>query len=129
MAENTNVLKLRRGLESQIEQNGDNLIYGSINFAVDNPGLFIDVYDQYDQTGKPTETAKLTRKRVSDIIVYDSYEQLLGSTQYNETLSGYDYDDNTDTAPSLKAYPKWNTNALYYIVNENALLKYIPSPQ
>lgn len=129
MAENTNTLKFRRGLESQIEQNGNNLIYGSINFAVDNPGLFIDVYDKYDQTGKPTEDAKLTRKRVSDIIVFDDYEELLGSTQYNETLSGYDYNDNTDTAPSLKAYPKWNTNALYYIVNENALLKYIPSPQ
>lgn len=128
MAE-TNFIKFRRGLESQIEKD-DNLIYGSINFAVDNPGLFIDIYDKYETNGQPASDAKVVRKRVSDIIVCDTYEDLLAEgVNGADILNNYDYKDDEETgwAPSKRAIPSWNANALYYVLQENALLKYIPN--
>ena len=80
------------GLESA------NLVAGAISFTTDEPAIYLDVQ----------ENGEVVRKRIGDLIVYNTAEELIaaGDTAVAGTVG------------------TWSTTALYYIVENNALMKW-----
>ena len=77
------------------------IIPGAISFTTDEPAIYLDV----------TENGQKIRKRVGDLIVYNTLAELkTGETTYKEGALVSDY----------------SASALYYIVADNALLKWVP---
>ena len=77
------------------------IIPGAISFTTDEPAIYLDV----------TENGQNIRKRVGDLIVYNTLAELkTGETTYKEGALVSDY----------------SASALYYIVADNALLKWVP---
>lgn len=93
---NENII-FRKGTLKELE--GASLVVGSINFTTDEPAIYLD-----------TENG---RKRVGDLIVVQTKEDLFA-----------DVDNKTGVADSLVHSTTWSTTALYYIVADNALLRW-----
>ena len=97
-------LLFRKGLLADLKN--ATIIPGSINFTVDEPGVYLDV----DDNGTPV------RRRIGDIIVVKDVKDLFNVND----------DGSLDLTPTeaAKALPKWSETALYYVKNGNALLKW-----
>lgn len=97
-------LLFRKGLLADLKN--ATIVPGSINFTIDEPGVYLDV----DDNGTPI------RRRIGDIIIVEKVEDL-----FNVNVDG-----SLDLTPTeaAKALPKWSETALYYVKNGNALLKW-----
>lgn len=92
------ILKFKKGLHVNLPAELSN---GSFYVTTDERALYVDlVAPVKDADGKPTSTTELQRIRLSDIIQYNSYADFRNDA------------------------PPYSTTAIYYIVDENALLKY-----
>lgn len=90
-------LLFRRGTKAQIT-NGGSLINGSISFAYDEPGIYLDL--------SPEEAGNTVGKRVriGDFVTVQNLQVLQDAAQNKEVFS---------------------EQALYYSIDENMLMKYI----
>ena len=79
------------------------IIPGAISFTTDEPEIYLDV----------NEDGKQIRKRVGDLIVYDTLAELKTSESETTYVEGALVSD-------------YSASALYYIVENNALLKWVP---
>ena len=97
-------LLFRKGLLADLKD--ATIVPGSINFTIDEPGVYLDV----DDNGTPV------RRRIGDIIIVEKTEDL-----FNWDANGV-----LDLTPTeaAKALPKWSETALYYVKDGNALLKW-----
>lgn len=93
---NENVL-FRKGTLKELEQ--ASVVVGSINFTTDEPAIYLD-----------TEKG---RKRVGDLIVVQTKADLFENVE-----------NKTGIATGLVHSRTWSTTALYYIVEDNALLRW-----
>lgn len=93
---NENIV-FRKGTLKELEN--ANIVVGAINFTTDEPAIYLD-----------TENG---RKRVGDLIVVQSKDELFA-----------DIDNETGVADGLVHSNTWSTTALYYIVADNALLRW-----
>lgn len=84
------------GLESA------SLVAGAVSFTTDEPAIYLDVQEKVN--GVDT----VVRKRVGDLIVYNTVAELVaaGDTAVAGTVG------------------TWSTTALYYVVENNALMKW-----
>ena len=84
------------GLESA------SLVAGAVSFTTDEPAIYLDVQEKVN--GVDT----VVRKRVGDLIVYNTVAELIaaGDTAVAGTVG------------------TWSTTALYYVVENNALMKW-----
>ena len=78
-------------------------IAGSINFTTDEPAIYIDVLDENSNT---------VRKRIGDLIVVKTVDELMK-------------DEDISTVADGALVGDWSTSALYYVENDNALLKFV----
>lgn len=78
-------------------------IAGSINFTTDEPAIYIDVLDENSNT---------VRKRIGDLIVVKTVDELMNNKDTSTVADGALVGD-------------WSTSALYYVENDNALLKFV----
>lgn len=78
-------------------------IAGSINFTTDEPAIYIDVLDENSNT---------VRKRIGDLIVVKTVDELMEN-------------EDTSTVADGALVGDWSTSALYYVENDNALLKFV----
>lgn len=78
-------------------------IAGSINFTTDEPAIYIDVLDENSNT---------VRKRIGDLIVVKTVDELMKNKDISTVADGALVGD-------------WSTSALYYVENDNALLKFV----
>lgn len=92
-------LLFRRGTKAQIT-NGGSLIEGSISFAYDEPGIYLDL--------SPDEAGNTTGKRVriGDFVTVQNLQVLQDAARNKEVFS---------------------EQALYYSIDENMLMKYVSS--
>ena len=87
------------------------LVDGAISFTTDEPGIYLDVL----------EGSKVVRKRIGDLIQVNKIEDLVAN--YNKetgVMSGI-------ATSSQGLVSEWSESALYYAIEENALLKYVKS--
>lgn len=89
-------LLFRKGSLAGLEQ--ATKVAGAISFTTDEPAIYLDVQ----------EGESIVRKRIGDLIVYNTAEELIaeGNTAVNGTVGS------------------WSKTALYYVVEDNALLKW-----
>ena len=76
-------------------------VAGAVSFTTDEPAIYLDIQ----------EGDEVVRKRIGDLIVYETAEELIaeGNTAVNGTVG------------------PWSKTALYYVVESNALLKWTGS--
>lgn len=86
------------------------LIEGSVNFTTDEPAIYLDIA-KADGSG-------LERKRIGDIIQVNKIKDIVATVgEDGKTLTGVA----TDWQGRVS---EWSESALYYAIEENALLKY-----
>lgn len=95
-------LFFRKGTLDQLKNSP--IINGAINVTTDEPGIYVD----FDGV----------RKRVGDVIQVDSIDKI-----YSKIEDGV-WTGVADDISGLVS--KWSATALYYAIQENALLKFIP---
>lgn len=80
---------------------GATKVAGAVSFTTDEPAIYLDIQ----------EGDEVVRKRIGDLIVYETAEELIaeGNTAVNGTVG------------------PWSKTALYYVVESNALLKWTGS--
>ena len=93
---NENII-FRKGTLKELES--ASVVAGSINFTTDEPAIYLD-----------TESG---RKRVGDLIVVQTKDELFA-----------DINNKTGVANGLVHSSTWSTTALYYIAEDNALLRW-----
>lgn len=84
---------------------------GAISFTTDEPGIYLDIL----------EGSEVVRKRIGDLIQVNKIEDLVAN--YNKetgVMSGI-------ATSSQGLVSEWSESALYYAIEENALLKYVKS--
>lgn len=93
-------LLLRRGTLANL--NGTTPVDGAINIVTDERAIYIDV-----KNGGSVE-----RRRIGDFVMVDTWQELMANKE-----------EGTPNTTNGKFRP-WSATALYYVVNENALLKW-----
>ena len=84
---------------------------GAISFTTDEPGIYLDIL----------EGSEVVRKRIGDLIQVPNIDALVAN--YNQETGAM-----TGIATSAQGLvSEWSESALYYAIEENALLKYVKS--
>ena len=84
---------------------------GAISFTTDEPGIYLDIL----------EGSEVVRKRIGDLIQVPNINALVANVnQETGAMTGI-----ATSAQGLVS--EWSESALYYAIEENALLKYVKS--
>jgi hypothetical protein len=96
---NENIL-FRKGTLKDLENAPK--VAGSINFTTDEPAIYLDLDSN-------------TRKRIGDLIIVKTKEELMQK-------NGEAYNESSLANNALVS--AWSTTSLYYVENDNALLRW-----